>query len=365
MAISIYSGLPRSGKSYTAVEHVIIPAAKEKRQIYTNIPLDLDLFESEFGVRPVQFSASDIEQNPLWFDETFPHGGLLVLDECWRVWPAGLKLNNAHPSHKAFLAEHGHRVGLDGRSTEIVLVTQDPAQLAAFVRLLVATTYRTKKLDAIGQAKKFRIDVYEGCMTGANPPVAKRVREMYGQYKPEIYRFYKSHTQSKTGEAGNEERADKRANILKGGTVKAMLVALVILPILVFFGGRKTYENFHPKKKEISAAESQDGAHYTSRPAPVQKNEFLDGKKLVIVANNFNGQSFDYRVSVVHDDERVVLDSAEFSKLGFNVESISQCLLKITGQGVSYFVFCSNPDYRSLVSATAAGITGQDSASSM
>lgn len=363
MAISIYSGLPRSGKSYTAVEHVIIPAAKEKRQIYTNIPLDLDAFEAEFGVRPVQFDAADIEKNPLWFDDVFPHGGLLVLDECWRVWPAGLKLNNAHPSHKAFLAEHGHRVGHDGRSTEIVLVTQDPAQLAAFVRLLVATTYRTKKLDAVGQSKKFRIDVYEGCMTGANPPVTKRVREMYGQYKPEIYRFYKSHTQSKTGAAGNEERADKRANLLKGGSIKAILIALIILPILVYFGGRKTYESFHHKKEappELLSKIIRD-----QPAAQRKKNDFLEGKKLSIVFNNSNGQTVDYRVSVVHDDERVVLDVPEFSKLGFKVESISQCLIKIIGEGVSYFVMCTNAEYRSVVASAAAGITGKDSASAM
>ncbi len=366
MTISIYSGLPGSGKSYTVVSNVIIPALKEKRKIYTNIPLDLDSIKSEYGQDVFQFETRDIIDNPRWFDEVLPAGALIVLDEAWRLWPSGLKANRVEESHKAFLAEHRHRVGADNRSTEIVLVSQDAAQLAAFVRQLIEKTYRAKKLDVVGQAKKYRLDIYEGAVTGANPPLDKRVREIYGEYKPEIYRLYKSHTQSQTGEAGNEERADNRANVLKGGTFKAILVAIVVLPVLVFFGARQTYKNYHPEETKIEAAQNSD---LQLQQQPVEprkpKNKFFDGKNVRIVYNNTSAQTVDYRVEVKGDGQRVVLGLNDLALLGVEVSPINECLIKLIGDGFVLFVMCTDYEYRSTFARVGDGITGKDSAASM
>lgn len=365
MTISIYSGLPGSGKSYTVVSNVIIPALKEKRKIFTNIPLDGDAIEADFNLRPTHFETKDITDNPRWFDEVLPAGALLILDEAWRLWPSGLKANRVEASHKAFLAEHRHRVGDNNRSTEIVLVSQDAAQLAAFVRQLIEKTYRAKKLDVVGQSNRYRLDIYEGAVTGANPPLDKRIREIYGEYKPDIYRLYQSHTQSQTGEAGNEDKADKRANVLKGGTFKAILVALVILPILVFLGARNLYDKYHPKK--INQTAQATSAASAQAPAPAKpKNTFFDGKDLTIVYNNVSpGQMPDIHIAVKGKGRRTVLDIPQLSSLGFTLAIVNECLVRVIGEGVDFYVMCSDPDYRSVVSSVTKGITGQDATTSM
>src|SRR5690606_409283 len=165
-----------------------------------------------------------------------PPGSVLVLDELWRRWPAGLKANQASLADKALLAEHRHRVDEQGRSMRIVLVTQDLSQVAAWVRILVEQTYKMTKLTAVGSTKKFRVDIYRGAPTGQNIPKSHLIRQMFGQYKPEVYRYYKSATQSATGNVGDESKADRRGNLLKSPFIIFSLVAPIILvPLLIWY----------------------------------------------------------------------------------------------------------------------------------
>ncbi|MDO3651318.1 zonular occludens toxin domain-containing protein, partial [Nocardia mangyaensis] len=159
MAITAYTGLPGSGKSYSIFEHVILPSLKAQRDVWTNIPCDTEKLTNQFGYAPTVFDSGDLADNPKWFSEVLPQGVVCVLDEAWRLWPSGLKANNANPDHLEFIAEHRHLVGESGRSTEIVLATQDLTQIAVFARNLVDKTYRMTKLDAVGQSKRFRIDI--------------------------------------------------------------------------------------------------------------------------------------------------------------------------------------------------------------
>ncbi|MCU7813401.1 MAG: hypothetical protein KZQ77_19520, partial [Candidatus Thiodiazotropha sp. (ex Notomyrtea botanica)] len=47
MAIVTYVGLPGSGKSYSVVEHVILPALKNNRTVCTNIPLNKEQLSTD------------------------------------------------------------------------------------------------------------------------------------------------------------------------------------------------------------------------------------------------------------------------------------------------------------------------------
>lgn len=215
MAITAYTGLPGSGKSYSAVAFAILPAIKAGRAVRTNIPLDLEAIRQEWP-------AADVEQFDLkTFEgptapslcEGFPPGALIVLDEVWRLWPSGVKASAVSEDHKSFLAEHRHRVGEDGRATDIILVTQDLNQVAAFARALVDKTYISQKLDALGARSRAKINMYQGAVTGSRGPQSQHIRTSTLKYSPEVWRFYRSHTQSQTGEAGDETAADKRATI--------------------------------------------------------------------------------------------------------------------------------------------------------
>lgn len=230
MPVHGYAGLPRSGKSYSALEHVIIPALRDGRRVVHNMLIDADALIAHCGggelVRvPDGCTAADLVE----FCNQYP-GAVFVFDEPWRWWPAGLKADKIPETEREFFAMHAHKVGQDGKASEIVLITQDLGQVASFIRALVHVTYRTTKLDIVGQPNRFRVDVYQGAATGPKPPEAQRVREMFGTYDPKVYRFYCSHTQSVTGVAGKEVAPDKRANILKGWQLKFAAAALVAVP---------------------------------------------------------------------------------------------------------------------------------------
>ncbi|MCG7200885.1 hypothetical protein MD273_14205 [Marinobacter pelagius] len=236
MSIVGYSGLPGSGKSYGVVENVIIPALESGRHIITNIPLKLGRLSDDYPQgRVTTFDNKEAEDDPGFFDlEKHPPGVIWIIDEAWRFWKSGMKAVNIPQCQKEFFTEHRHCVGEDGRTNEIVLVTQDLAQLCAFVRGLVEETYRATKLTAIGQRNKYRVDVYMGAATGQKP--GQPMRQLYGSYKPEIYQYYKSHTRNKTDfAAGMEEKADDRANVLKHPLIKfGIPAALAIVVFSVF-----------------------------------------------------------------------------------------------------------------------------------
>ena len=232
MSIVGYSGLPGSGKSYGVVENVVIPALEAGRHIITNIPLKLGRLSDDYPQGKVTiFDNKEAEDDPTFFDlERHPAGVIWIIDEAWRFWKSGMKATNIPQCQKEFFTEHRHNVGEDGRTNEIVLVTQDLAQLCAFVRGLVEETYRAVKLTAIGQKNKYRVDVFMGAATGQKP--GKPMRQLYGSYKPEIYQYYKSHTRNKTDfAAGMEEKADDRANVLKHPLIKFGIPLAVLIMV--------------------------------------------------------------------------------------------------------------------------------------
>lgn len=237
MAIEAYVGLPGHGKSYGVVEHVVLPSIIEGRHVITNIPLEREDILADHGV-----PGSDITQLPEdWFErpdmaDFVPAGSVLILDELWRRWPSGLKANQASLADKSLLAEHRHRVDEKGRSMRIVLVTQDLSQLASWVRILVEQTYKMTKLTAIGSSKKYRVDIYLGAPTGQNIPKSKLIRQTFGQYKKEVYRYYSSATQSATGKVGDESKADKRGVIWRSPLMIFSIVGPIVgIPFLVWY----------------------------------------------------------------------------------------------------------------------------------
>jgi len=263
MSVTAYTGLPGHGKSYGVVENVIIPACKSHRLLYTNIPCNTELFLDRYGMAPVQFDSQEIIDNENWWSDVFEAGAIIVIDECWRIWPAGTNANRLRQTDKTFFAEHRHVVGDDGHSTEIVLVTQDLSQLASFMRNLVETTFRVSKLAKVGISKAYRVDVFSGPVTGPAPPIARREREIAGRFKKDVYRLYKSHTKSTVG-AGDETRADGRFNVLKGGKFKLVALGLLCGLFIVYYGLNSFLDN-----SSLAAGIASDTSPHVTHKAPV------------------------------------------------------------------------------------------------
>lgn len=335
MTITAYTGLPGSGKSYGVVENVIVPALQNKRSVWTNIPLNEDKLIEKFGVTPTAFHLDDVIKNPDWFQSVLEPGALLVIDECWRLWPAGLRANNALVQHKSLFSEHRHMVGENGLSTEIVLVTQDLSQIAQFARALVENTFHVTKLSTLGLNKRFRVDVYFGQVTGSSPPKSKRLREIHGAFKPEIQELYQSHTMSKTGAAGNESRTDGRFNILKGGLFKSAALSLFIgaplsLLFLVMVWKNIFGETEVEPEQEITTHTQPTQAPKDVTPAPRQPK----AKKQIDVLSEFRlyisaytpGHGPASYIFRSYNNGTLRLEVQDMKKLGYLITPINPCL---------------------------------------
>lgn len=236
MAINGYFGQPRSGKSYSVVEYVVIPALKQGRHVITNIPLESDLLVEVFGGQITQLDLDALDDPEL--ADKLPAGSVVILDECWRRWPAGQKVSQCSKKDLRLLKEHGHRVSTDGKAMQIVLVTQLPSDIASWVRGLVNHSFHMAKLDSIGIDSRFSIKVYKGCPTGERIPAKLLVRDAYGTYKPDVYQYYRSATQSEseTLNVGDEKAIDRRGNIWSSATMKLILVSMPVLLIAGIYG---------------------------------------------------------------------------------------------------------------------------------
>lgn len=343
MSISAYVGLPGHGKSYGAVQNVIIPALKQGRRVFTNIPFNEELFIRDFSLAPVPFDTQDLQNNPNWFSDVFIPGSVLVFDECWRLWPSGLKANAVLAQHKTFLAEHRHFVGEDGFSTEIYFITQDLSQLSNFSRTLVETTFRMVKLISIGFNKSFRVDVYEGAVTGHRPPKSALVNQDYGKFKKDIYQYYKSHTKSVTGLAGNETRTDKRNNSFGRLSIKLGFVFFILVIPFIYWGFGKVAAQYGVKPQPVKSDPVIVQNQSSMVPAKSKKlmPEFLSRAKQFFISHTIktNGISETF-FSVSFVDMKAVLSARDLQKLGYKVLPFNSCLILIEGDDFQDYVMC-------------------------
>lgn len=382
MAILAYVGLPGHGKSYGIVENVIIPALKQKRTVFSNIPMNDDVCLDVFGMTVIPFHTDDIIKNPNWFTDVFIAGSIWICDELWRLWPSGLKATAVREGDKAFLAEHRHLVGENGYATEIYFVTQDLSQVAQFARSLVESTFRMVKRTNIGFDNRFRVDIYSGAVTGSKPPISKREREIHdGKFKKEIYRFYKSHTKSQTGEAGDESKTDKRGNSLGRLSIKLAFIFLIVCVVFGYFGFGELTDKYSPKPVEplpVSPSEksspnkppvkpsvdpksgavySRTSAVYDDQPG-VKPPKFLASAKSFYISHSITSKGSQvWFYKVIFQDTEVVLSEMDLRKIGYAMLHVNDCLVKVSGADYSGFFMCPKPTRRDGGSTLIAGLT--------
>lgn len=357
MPITAYVGNPGSGKSYGVVEHVILPALKSGRRIWTNIPLELELLEQEFEGKITLFNIIDIQRNPAWFQDVFEAGATIVIDEAWDLWPAGLKATNALQGHKEFIAKHRHMVGTDNFSTEIVLVTQKLGDIAMFARNKVDFTYWATKLEAVGASKSYRIDVYQGVATGDNPPKRNRLRQILGKYQESVWKYYKSQTMSTGSQHGSEKMSDSRVNIFNSKFLKVGVPVLVGVLLFIIWYGLSGLKSMYGDIEQLESDSTWNSATDTplveskSQPAIQKKHKhFFDGMDSYIAFNLGRAPWVQYRIAFFNDDKLVVFDADQLGKMGYTVIGHDQCYLTIEGYDEILHVFCQpeEPEQESL-----------------
>lgn len=260
MSITAYVGLPGSGKSYGVVENVILPAFASGRRVYTNIPMNsFEVYTKYPSAILVQFDNDQLSGEYLM---DIPGGSIIVIDEVWRFWPSGQKSSQCDAKQREFFAEHRHKVGLDGYSQEIALLTQNTSQMSRWLKDMLDKTTVIRKADAVGSADTFLWDVYPGSQTKG-----EAINKSMGKYKPDVYRFYQSHTKSEIGSAGLEKRADDRATFWKHPFIRFGIPILLLLGIIGFYA---LYSIYQSKKAKADISLNSDTSTQKIITQPVQ-----------------------------------------------------------------------------------------------
>ena len=276
MPITAYTGLMGSGKSYEVVANVILPALLEGRRVVTNVAnlqqeeiraylLDkFDAVEADIG-EIVQLSNDDIDKPNFWPvevkegqiapDSIVKGGDVIVIDECWRWWAAGLKFD---ARHMAFFRMHRHFTHPETSvCCEVVLVVQDISDLDRKLKVVVETTYRMTKHKALGMSSKYRVDIFVSYKTAREP-----MRVIQRAYDPEVFRLYQSYSQGKGG--GKEMDVDGRANIFRN---PLFTIVMPVMTVIALFAGWKIYAFTHPDKPAAKVVADKDKGAAVSTPA--------------------------------------------------------------------------------------------------
>jgi zona occludens toxin len=257
--IIAFVGLPGAGKSYSAVERAILPALEEKRRIVTNLPLNLDIVCKEFfagDIDLMRLTVQVVDSDDLkkaGFFEDIAGGSLVVLDEVWRLWKSGTKTSSITEEHMSFVKEHRHRSDENGRSLDIVLVTQNLVDIATFLREMVETTVITRKLTAVGADTKFQRFYCQGAIKGFECSDGAILKDEFGSYDPKIYQYYKTHMNANTIIGGalkvDEKRAVKGQTVFSSWKFKAMAIFAFILIAGSIYSGKKSVDAYEKKVK--------------------------------------------------------------------------------------------------------------------
>lgn len=179
----------------------------------------------------------------------------------------------------------GHSIGPQGIASDIVLISQDLADIPKPIRTIMHYNYYAEKLDALGASDRFTVKVYR-MREGARVQPAASV--IFGKYDEKVYRYYKSHTQVSDAAPsginhGVEQRVDGRGNVFKKPVFKVLAVLLLLLPFMIYkvvdyfdsFGDQSApgAEQHQEPKQRVKPAEQVQEQKTHERVAIVQADE--------------------------------------------------------------------------------------------
>lgn len=259
MAISVYTGVMGSGKTYEVVRYVIAPALAAGRRVVTNIAgFDYDeaceFCVERLGGKPGQIGEilvvdDDAVQSPSFFPaedaatSTVRPGDLVVIDECWRFWGADAPISDADLE---FFRKHRHLTDpVSGVACDLVVITQAVPDLHRKLKNVIELSFRAKKAKSLGLTSIYVVEMWEG-VNQRRKSASAQTRK----YDPAVFPLYKSYSGA-TGAAGREVAVDSRQNILKSW--RFMLIMPAALGFLIF-AVWNTYSFFAPKSAPIAAA---------------------------------------------------------------------------------------------------------------
>lgn len=237
--IENHFGKPGSGKSYSVMADVVIPALKDGRRVLTNIDgafdkmcrvrlaAHLGLTTEELDERYYALTEDEIRTGACW--GLVQARDIYVIDEVQRYWPGG-SLKPTDPKAFEFFGEHRH-YGCD-----IHCITINPSNYQSPMRSYAEVSHSYKKLGVFGLNSRYIRRDYASPV----PDEDAEVSSSHGKYKKQIFGFYKSVTAD-----GNNVVA-KQKNVLK--TPKVIIALLFLVVVIPFCVWRIHKTQFIPKR---------------------------------------------------------------------------------------------------------------------
>lgn len=187
--ITFFEGMPRSGKSYSAMLDAIIPALKEGRKVFSNIAgLEHGKVASLAGITVPKCCELLVQLEDSQMQEVYKHvenDSLVVLDEVQDFWPTGRQ--KLTPEMTEFITRHGHR-GLD-----LIIMGQSVKDVHALWRRRVERKHYFLKLSALGKPNRYSVTFFNAVLRGEEV-VYEQIQSMQYDYDPAYFGTYKSHT---------------------------------------------------------------------------------------------------------------------------------------------------------------------------
>lgn len=227
MAFSLYLGRMRHGKSYSAVENVILPACKTGRPVYTNLDVKLGTIKDDFPQADIHKLDTERLAKDDEYLEQIPPGAIIVLDEVGLIFPGGQRVTDVSPARRSFITEHGHKTAVVGDEVvtqELVFLVQNASLLASWVRTLADQTFVVRKLSAVlGKSNRYAVDFYEGSVDISGRGDGTFLYTGFGDIRPEVYKYYRTNTKATSeafGMAGLSRPSDSRGTVWNHPAIK-------------------------------------------------------------------------------------------------------------------------------------------------
>lgn len=283
MAMTAYTGVQGSGKSYEVVENVILPNLLKGRRVVTNVAGLKDELIADYLVEKHEADRAKLGQivhitnDDVTRDNFFPvenddahnaacivrGGDIVILDECWRWFATGDKLA---PAHMKFFRMHRHFLHpVTGVSCDIVLIVQVIDDLMVKVKKVVEKNFLMQKHKDLGMPNRYVVRIY----TGYRQTEAAFINDYQRSYNPEIFALYSSYSQAKTDVSAKEEAADSRGNLFNRRIIKYGMPFAVVM---ILGAGFYMWRFFHPAAKvpdSTSLAQKQEAPPTIAPVKPV------------------------------------------------------------------------------------------------
>lgn len=255
MALSLYIGPPGSGKTYEAVNAVMIPAYQQGRKIVTNIKgvdptfwaenlepekgkslgsitvVDEDFFTDELNYPLMSKQGEAVEAGSI------PKGALVVIDEAYMVFPAGAASTSGVTKRMIeYIRTHRHLVDDDGIASDIVMISQDTMSLHARVRSVAEFCMAVRNMRYVGLGARYRVIAFNTTKMTASSQLGTSIRK----YKKHVFTFYKSF---QAEGAAKVVMTDKSHNVFKWYHALFMIVAIG----LFVYGLTSGYRSYYAK----------------------------------------------------------------------------------------------------------------------